>query len=218
MKASSQWPIFRPGLYFEPTQLLQEFEKEAEKAIGPVLNDKIAWNGVCIYHENEAIWRDYPHKISLSDLPNLQSFINEYFDSEKIRMINIYKLEPGACLHPHRDMEGNLILGMIRVHYCLKTNLNCTLLGEHLEAGNFFCFSTSELHSAENLGSSDRIHLVVDLKFSKKNSSFYPKLTFSIFLTLLDRLIRILFLMIRDLIKRPSSIISRFKSLIKNKK
>ena len=32
MKANSQWPIFRPRLYFEPTQLLQEFEKEAEKA------------------------------------------------------------------------------------------------------------------------------------------------------------------------------------------
>ena len=130
-------------------------------------------------------------------------------------MINVYKLEPGACLHPHRDMEGNLILGMIRVHYCLKTISKCSLLGEHLSPGNFLSFSTSELHNAENLGDSDRIHLVVDLKTSNKNKKFFPRLSLYICFKLVDRTIRIFLLLARDVLKRPSSVILRIKSLLR---
>lgn len=215
MSNISNWPIFRPEIFHEPDTILEEFEMLADRLVGPVFSDKLAWNGVCVFHEKTNIWDNTQHKIDIDNLPKLKTFINDYFDIDRIRMINFYKLEPGACLHPHRDMEGNLILGMIRVHYCLKTNPQCTLLGEHLKSGHFLSFSTSELHNAENLGETDRIHLVVDIKTSKKNNKFFPKLTLNIYIKLIDRTIRIFLLLARDVIKRPSSVISRIKSLVK---
>ena len=215
MSNISNWPIFRPEIFHEPDSILEEFEILAESLVGPVFSDKLAWNGVCVFHEKVHIWDKTQHKIDLDNLPKLKTFINNYFDIDKIRMINFYKLEPGACLHPHRDMEGNLILGMMRVHYCLKTNPQCMLLGEHLKSGHFLSFSTSELHDAKNLGETDRIHLVVDIKTSKQNNKFFPKLTLSIYIKLIDRTIRIFLLLVRDVIKKPSSVISRIKSLVK---
>ena len=215
MNNTSNWPIFRPNIFHEPNEILNEFEMVAEGLVGPVFSDKLAWNGVCVFHEKENIWEKTQHKINLDNLPKLKKFIKNYFDLDRVRMINVYKLEPGACLHPHRDMEGNLILGMIRVHYCLKTNPECMLLGEHLKSGHFLSFSTSELHNAENLGETDRIHLVVDIKTSAKNNKFFPKLTLNICIKLVDRTIRIFLLLLRDVLKRPSSVISRIKSLIK---
>ena len=215
MASTSQWPVYRPELFHEPDEILKEFESVAESLMGSVFSEKLAWNGVCVFHEKENIWQNHKNKIGLENLPVLSSFIKHYFDFNRIRMINVYKLEPGACLHPHRDMEGNLILGMIRVHYCLKTNSKCSLLGEHLSAGNFLSFSTSELHNAENLGDSDRIHLVVDLKTSNKNKKFFPKLSLYICFKLVDRTIRIFLLLARDVLKRPSSVILRIKSLLR---
>ena len=215
MSNTSNWPIFRPNIIHKPNEILEEFEILAEELVGPIFSEKIAWNGVCVFHEKESVWKKTQYKIDLDNMPKLKKFINNYFDLGRVRMINFYKLEPGACLHPHRDMEGNLILGMIRVHYCLKTNVHCRLLGQHLEEGHFLSFSTSELHNAENLGETDRIHLVVDVKTSEKNNKFFPKLTLNIVIKLIDRTIRIFLLLVRDILKRPSSVISRIKSLIK---
>lgn len=215
MPPPSQWPTYRPDLFHDPKDILEEIEVRIDGLLGPVLHEGLAWNGICVFHEKSNEWDKHEFKLSLENLPKLKEFINKYFDIDRIRMINIYNLEPGARLHPHRDMEGNLILGMIRVHYCLQTNISCTLLNEHLEEGRFMSFSTSELHSAKNLGETNRFHLVLDLKSSEKHKIYFPKLSLKILLRLLDRSIRIFALLVRDLFKRPSSLISRINSLIK---
>ena len=216
------WPLKQIDKFIEPNPLFEEFNLRLENILTPNIEGTSAWDGVWLYHESEIFWKEKESKIPLSELPLISSFISDNFDLNHLRQITVFRLNKNSKLHPHRDMEGNLILGMIRVHYAMKTNKDSFLVIDgkkyHIPEGRFSSFSTSELHSAENNSDQDRIHIVLDLKYCDKHKNYFPKITLKVIYDLLLNSLSILFLVLRDILLNPKSIISRISSLIPRKK
>ncbi len=87
------------------------------------------------------------------------------------------KLLPGGHVDEHID-EGVYADHYNRFHLVLKTNGGATLTvgGEerHLKAGEFWWFNHKQPHSADNLGSDDRIHIIFDAEIPALGAPVYP--------------------------------------------
>jgi len=88
-------------------------------------------------------------------------------ENGKIMRALLVKLTSGKSIRPHVDTVGfSLVIGR-RIHIPIQTNNNCFFtvgddrrnlkLGELWEINN-----DKKMHSVENFGDSDRIHLIVD--------------------------------------------------------
>ena len=216
------WPLKQIDKFIDPAPLLEEFNLKLENILTPNIDGTTAWDGVWLFHESKSFWKEKESKIPLSELPLINSFISNNFEMSHLRQITVFRLNKNSKLHSHRDMEGNLILGMIRVHYAVKTNKDSFLVIDrkkyHVPEGKFSSFSTSALHSAENNSDQDRIHIVLDLKYCDKHKNYFPKITLKVITDLLINSLSILFLVVRDTLLKPKSIISRISSLLSNKK
>ena len=209
------WPIKSLDSFDDPKNILDEIEVAIQDKLKPVLKRNAGWQGVLLYDANKSDWNSFYNKIELDELPIAKQFINQKFDFKKILRIYLYNLVPGSALHAHRDMEGNLLMGNIRTHFCLKTNDKSHLIVDgnkfHLQAGKFASFSTSQLHNAENFGDEDRFHLVIDIENSKKNAVYFPEKSLKVMLDLFYNTCVIGALIIRDLIINPISVYKRIR-------
>lgn len=106
--------------------------------------------------------------------------IREVLDSFKCPIKNamFYSLIPGGVLLPHRDVVGSLGLGGIRLHVPVLTNDKITFQveGENylLPPGDLWALDTSYIHSVANNGTSDRVHLVLDVQVNDWVRSLLP--------------------------------------------
>ena len=82
------------------------------------------------------------------------------------------KIPPGGNVHKHVDARKG-----ITYHVPVTTNEHCLchmypddkLVEYHLEVGKVYCVNRDIQHSSENLGSSDRIHLLVEVAHALPN-------------------------------------------------
>ena len=118
---------------------------------------------------------DVPHEDLLPrwDWPEVRDVLREI---EKLAPVGLGKamivaLRPGGSIDWHVD-EGPYAQAHLRYHLPLVTNPFAHLYsgGEqaHVPVGALTFFDTSVLHSATNLGPTDRIHLIVDARKVRK--------------------------------------------------
>jgi hypothetical protein len=101
----------------------------------------------------------------------------DYFQ-DPIGTAVLYSMLPGSEVHLHRDLSGSLGLGGVKYHVALETNPSVAfLIGRErfsMQAGEFWALNTSYLHGVENHGSSERVHLVVQVEVGKWSAALLP--------------------------------------------
>jgi len=81
-------------------------------------------------------------------------------------LLVFYYLEPGATIHPHRDLTGAGLNNRIRFHLPIVTNpdVDFRVSGDRvtMKPGDLWCLDTSYRHSVHNGGTESRVHIVVE--------------------------------------------------------
>lgn len=116
------------------------------------------------------------YKYSLD--PDLE-FVKKLLKSigvDKAELIDFYYLNPGAVLHPHRDLTGASLNNRLRFHVPVITNpkISFRVSDEKMNMmpGDLWCLDTSYVHSVRNDGDESRVHIVIECDVSdqiKKN-------------------------------------------------
>ena len=83
-----------------------------------------------------------------------------------LQCVRLMRLAPGSVIKPHRDHDLDFESGAVRIHVPITTNPGVTfrLNGAPvaMAAGEAWYLRLSDVHSVENRGASDRVHLVID--------------------------------------------------------
>jgi hypothetical protein len=98
--------------------------------------------------------------------------------------VRILKLLAGASVGEHRDVGlevANLAFKRVRLHVPIQTNPDAIFFvgGEriHMREGGLYYANFSKRHSVHNNGTTDRIHLVLDLEVNDWLAQFFPRVT-----------------------------------------
>jgi hypothetical protein len=93
-------------------------------------------------------------------------------------MLVFYYLDPGAKLHPHRDLTGASLNNRIRFHVPIITNEYVKFIVANTEIkmtpGDLWCLDTSYLHAVENMGFESRVHIVIECDINDEIKSKLP--------------------------------------------
>lgn len=93
------------------------------------------------------------HAIALFDCP--------------VTVARLMRLAPGSCIHEHSDHDLMAETGVARVHVPITTNPGVTFVLNGtpvaMRPGEAWYLRLADPHSVRNEGSSDRVHLVLDL-------------------------------------------------------
>ena len=201
------WQI-RPK--FNSNNLFQEFDKEYSNYLTKVYSENDNWNGVCLFKKGQ--------DLLLTKLPELEKVAN-FFGKKNIVGINYFNLDKDSSLHEHRDMNGNLLFGIIRIHIPIKTNPEAKMIIEgkdyHIPLNSAWALDTSGLHALSNGSLDNRIHLVIDIKKSADTADYFPNLSLAVLIHLFKFIIIVTFKILRDLFTNPSSLIKRIKDKTK---
>ena len=97
----------------------------------------------------------------------------------KFKMMTFYSILPGGVLHPHRDLSGASILNCMRFHIPLVTNelmdFRVSKKRVIMRPGELWALDTSYLHSVNNAGSADRIHIVMEVEMNDWVKELLPR-------------------------------------------
>ncbi|HUJ45811.1 MAG TPA: aspartyl/asparaginyl beta-hydroxylase domain-containing protein [Rhizomicrobium sp.] len=108
---------------------------------------------------------EFENAPALAHCPYLDKVIRS-FDAE-VRGARLLRLSPGSTLKEHTDHEDTAKDGILRIHIPVVTNPDVVFLlnGTRIpmEAGSAWYLRLREPHSVTNAGSTDRVHLLVDL-------------------------------------------------------
>lgn len=81
-------------------------------------------------------------------------------------LLVFYYLDPGAVLHPHRDLTGASMNNRIRFHVPVITNPGVEFIVNNekikMAPGDLWCLDTSYVHSVRNNGDQTRVHIIVE--------------------------------------------------------
>ena len=196
--------IWRTQEIVDSSSLLDEFEATFLSKVSPVLSDNDGWNGVTVFNGADINL--------LNQLPVLKGVLNK-LAKDAVVGVTYFNLSPHSELHRHRDMNGNLLFGIIRLHIPIKTNFEALMEVQkksyHLPLNSVWALDTSGLHALKNTSDQNRIHIVVDIKRAKSTSLFFPNWS----LTVIFHLCSFVFIMVgkivRDLFKQPKSLLKR---------
>jgi hypothetical protein len=202
--------IWKVDLDFDAELLFNEFKKSYPENLKKVYSENNNWKGVTIFKKGEVL--------SLNNLPELESLVKK-IGNESVIGISYFNLEKNSELHEHRDMNGNLLFGIVRIHIPIKTNDEALMIIERtkyqLQLGSAWCLDTSGLHGLVNGDIDNRIHLVIDIKRSSNTNRFFPRWSFSVILHLTVFVFVMSFKIARDLLMNPRSLIKRLNDKIK---
>jgi hypothetical protein len=202
--------IWKVDLDFDAELLFNEFKKSYPENLKKVYSENNNWKGVTIVKKGEVL--------SLNNLPELESLVKK-IGNESVIGISYFNLEKNSELHEHRDMNGNLLFGIVRIHIPIKTNDEALMIIERtkyqLQLGSAWCLDTSGLHGLVNGDIDNRIHLVIDIKRSSNTNRFFPRWSFSVILHLTVFVFVMSFKIARDLLMNPRSLIKRLNDKIK---
>ena len=112
--------------------------------------------------------------------PVVKKFSSKYLlDESSIKMSVIYYLDPGAKIHPHRDITGAALNNRIRFHIPIVTNEKIRFLVDKkivkMQPGSLWCLDTSYLHSVENLSEVSRSHIVLECEMNSEIKALLPR-------------------------------------------
>jgi Aspartyl/Asparaginyl beta-hydroxylase len=202
-----------PAIWLTDTQtdsasLLLEFEGALRGQLHQIYPKNSDWTGICVLS---------PGKTNhLASLPKLTAFI-EQFGRENVLGINYFNLAPHSVLHRHRDMNGNLLFGVMRLHLPIQTNPQAIMEVQkkpyHLPLNTLWALDTSGLHALENRSELNRIHLVVDVKYGPATAKYFPGFSLPVLLHLTGFVFIVTGKIARDLLTRPASLMARMGSL-----
>ena len=202
--------IWEVELDFDVSLLLEEFTSAFSKNLRKVYAKNNDWKGVSVFKKGE--------NLDLGNLPEVERVVSQIGKSN-VMGIGYFNLETDSRLHEHRDMNGNLLFGIIRIHIPIKTNENAYLFVErvryHLPLGTSWALDTSGRHALANGSISNRIHLVIDIKKSAETIKFFPRWTTSVVLHLINVIFVMSIKIVRDLFLNPNSLRKRLKDKIK---
>jgi quercetin dioxygenase-like cupin family protein len=124
----------------------------------------LSGNATSIHATHAATGTQYRPTPLLERCPYLQSLLNTLeFPKRAVRLM---RLEPGAVIKEHSDIQLAYEEGGVRLHLPVQTNslVEFHLDGERviLNEGELWYLNLSLPHRVSNLGATDRIHLVID--------------------------------------------------------
>lgn len=94
-------------------------------------------------------------------------------------LLVFYYLEPGASIHPHRDLTGAGLNNRIRFHVPIITNEHVKFMvgGRRvvMKPGDLWCLDTSYLHAVENAGPESRVHMVIECDITPELRARLPR-------------------------------------------
>jgi hypothetical protein len=93
-------------------------------------------------------------------------------------LLVFYYLEPGAKIHPHRDLSGASLSNRIRFHVPIITNPDVVFMVDNkrvvMKPSELWCLDTSYIHSVENNGSETRVHIVIECSLTENIKKYVP--------------------------------------------
>lgn len=111
------------------------------------------------------------------DNPLCRRILNE-LGVVKPELFVFYYLDPGASLHPHRDLTGATLNNRIRFHVPVITNPKVEFIVDGdkvvMRPGDLWCLDTSYVHSVKNSGDDARVHIIVECDINDKIKSRLP--------------------------------------------
>lgn len=112
---------------------------------------------------SDNLYQDTEILLSLDYIP----YVLNSFKCQKTS-VRLLKLTAGSIIKAHKDTDLNFFEGDLRIHIPIITNEKVEFLidGElvRMAPGECWYADFSKEHSVKNLGETDRIHLVIDLK------------------------------------------------------
>jgi hypothetical protein len=112
-----------------------------------------------------------PGATAFKDTPAMAAcpYVRQIIDAfqSEVRHVRLLRLTPGSVLKEHTDHESTSEDGVLRLHIPVVTNsevyflLNGTRVV--MEAGSAWYLRLREPHSVENRGTTDRVHLLIDV-------------------------------------------------------
>lgn len=205
--------IWQIDLDLDAEALLKEFSGCFPHKLSKVYSENESWTGVTVWKKGD--------RFDLQKLPEVGKLI-ESLGKNNVVGINYFNLETNSKLHEHRDMNGNLLFGIVRIHIPLITNGQAFMFVErikyHLPVGTAWVLDTSGLHALANGPVGDRIHLVIDIKKGAETRQYFPKWSCSVVLHLSKFILIMLIKIVRDILSNPGSLVKRLKDKIKEYK
>lgn len=196
--------IWMTDVVVDSSCLLEEFENSLVDKLGIVYSENSEWTGVTVFSKNKSNQLDF--------LPKLSNFIQQ-FGSNNVLGVTYFNLAPNSSLHRHRDMNGNLLFGVLRLHIPLKTNPRAIMEVQkksyHMPVDTMWILDTSGLHALFNDGKTNRIHLVVDIKYGSATAKYFPRITLWVVLHLIQFIFIMSWKILRDLLSKPRSLLLR---------
>lgn len=100
----------------------------------------------------------------MQQFPSVQKRI-EHFQCP-IMSVRLLNLKAGAIIKSHRDVDLCFEKGEARIHFPIFTNRQVEFIIEEerleMKEGESWYINANRMHSVANLGTTDRIHLVID--------------------------------------------------------
>ena len=198
--------IWQAKLDVNSKSLLKEFNTAYPQDLNKVYSKNDNWKGVTVFKAGE--------RCLLNNLPEVSQIVQR-LGLNNVVGITYFNLEKNSNLHQHRDMNGNLLFGILRIHIPLKTNEKAFMTVENIDyqlpTDSAWVLDTSGLHGLKNGSIDNRIHLVVDIKKGPETAAYFPNWS----IPLAFHLSKFIFIMfskiLRDVILNPISVIKRIK-------
>jgi len=202
--------ILRTDETVDASLLHEEFSNWPNAKLNPIYAENSDWTGVCVYNRSDVNYLD--------ELPALRSLVTRV-GLQHVTGVRYFNLAPKSKLHRHRDMYGNLLFGIIRIHIPIRTNPLAIMEVEkkcyHLGLNELWCIDTSGLHSIWNDGHENRIHIVIDVKRHPETEKYFPRWSPSVITHLAYFLMIVAWKVARDSVYQPKSLLKRIVDLKK---
>lgn len=108
--------------------------------------------------------KDFSDTPYLQELDYIPSVLNEF--KCPLLAVRLMKLSPDSQIKEHTDHDLAFENGVVRIHIPIQTNNHVEFLlnGEAVDfnAGDCWYLKLNDPHSVNNIGNTDRIHLVID--------------------------------------------------------
>lgn len=196
--------IFITDEIVDSSLLHKEFSDWPNAKLNSVYPGNPDWTGVCVYNK-----LGVNH---LAELPALRSLITRV-GLQHVTCVTYFNMAPKSKLHRHRDMYGNLLFGISRIHIPIKTNPLAILEVEknsyHLSLNELWCLDTSGLHAVWNDGEENRIHAVIDVKRHRETEKYFPRWSPRVLIHLARFLVIVSWKVARDIVCQPKSVLKR---------
>lgn len=129
--------------------------------------------------------KEFADAPALASCPCFRAVIDSF--GAEVRGVRLLRLTPGSAIREHTDHEYTGDDGTLRIHIPVVTNPDVVFLlnGTRvvMEAGSAWVLRLADPHSVANNGTSDRVHMIVDLTMNDgleamlKSAVYFPAST-----------------------------------------